>query len=522
MSSPCGPEAPANTSLKRPRSTRSRQSCIRCRKHKLKCDGEVPCARCVKRNEGSSCQLWHRVTGRPRKTLDGAETLPGCAYYSDIVQKIALDHAQHGLPAPNMVLQLARLWLMTGVQQKGFQPPIACSKLALTCRIPISCLLEDLSLPEQASAVAPQYAFAVLNVLQGSRDSCVKIDCSPADWLKGTIPRVAPAASAASAWVHELFEQKAARQDEWPFLNEQYETATTIRGSTRYTELKNSFIRHIDECTDEVFTYHSHSAGVKAQDQVDSQIGGEQEQAEMVNSQLVQQHHPPQQLWQHEGDSWGGSSRQGEGNRAQARSSMEASSCKGEGEQAAREEGTTGETAREHPVSGQEQQESQRQRQEEVCNVLASFKLCHRDLQQRQMQHEQQHVQERRSSMDSADQIAWFGTQSCSIDSFKKWHGEIVDQASFELELLRSFAGQLNQGVQEPGVHRFEHSIPIVYRDRQGRLWNTVWEERCCLTDNGAFCHASRKIHSWGPRCYRAQQIALHFTNPFPLPPVTE
>jgi len=46
--------------------SRARQSCTRCRKQKLKCSGEVPCVRCVRRNEQDTCELWHRVTKSKR------------------------------------------------------------------------------------------------------------------------------------------------------------------------------------------------------------------------------------------------------------------------------------------------------------------------------------------------------------------------------------------------------------------------------------------------------------------------
>lgn len=47
--------------------SRSRQSCTRCRKHKVKCDGQVPCERCIRAKDAQTCQLWHTATGRPSK-----------------------------------------------------------------------------------------------------------------------------------------------------------------------------------------------------------------------------------------------------------------------------------------------------------------------------------------------------------------------------------------------------------------------------------------------------------------------
>ena len=84
--------------MKRARNTRSRQSCVRCRKQKLKCDGSVPCARCVHRGEHDSCQLWHRPTGRPKKSVDVSESLEAIAYYSNLegaVVRVLVPKAVH-------------------------------------------------------------------------------------------------------------------------------------------------------------------------------------------------------------------------------------------------------------------------------------------------------------------------------------------------------------------------------------------------------------------------------------------
>ena len=56
-----------------------------------------------------------------------------------------------------------------------------------------------------------------------------------------------------------------------------------------------------------------------------------------------------------------------------------------------------------------------------------------------------------------------------------------------------------------------ESRIPFTHMDKQRRLWNATWQERCYLTDQGGFCHAARKIHLQSPRCCRALQVAAHF-----------
>ena len=121
-------------SLKR---TRAKQSCTRCRKQKLKCSGEVPCERCVRCNEQDSCELWHRVAGRP-KNADTLQKLEACAYYRPVLLKVAMDFAHRGKPAPDLVVQLARLWLMVAVHQKGADRVFAVGEIARRTRIPIA------------------------------------------------------------------------------------------------------------------------------------------------------------------------------------------------------------------------------------------------------------------------------------------------------------------------------------------------------------------------------------------------
>ena len=125
------------SSLKRPR---ARQSCTRCRKQKLKCSGEVPCTRCISRKLGHKCELWHRVTGRPKDegTAVVLETLETCGYYSNVLQKLSLDLAHRGKPAPDLLVQLARLWLTVAVQQKGVNTEFAKEEIARSTMIPLA------------------------------------------------------------------------------------------------------------------------------------------------------------------------------------------------------------------------------------------------------------------------------------------------------------------------------------------------------------------------------------------------
>ena len=115
--------------------SRARQSCTRCRKQKLKCSGEVPCERCVRRNEQDSCQLWHRITGRPKHA---APSLPPCAYYSACLGKVASNLAAHGQTVPDLVVQMARLWLMVAVQQGGADKQVAKTEIAKNTKVPLA------------------------------------------------------------------------------------------------------------------------------------------------------------------------------------------------------------------------------------------------------------------------------------------------------------------------------------------------------------------------------------------------
>ena len=121
-------------SLKR---TRAKQSCTRCRKQKVKCSGKVPCERCVRCNEADSCELWNRVAGRP-KTAVTLEKLEACAYYRPVLVKVAMDFAHRGQPAPDLVVQLARLWLMVVVHQKDVNKEFVKAEIARRTLIPIA------------------------------------------------------------------------------------------------------------------------------------------------------------------------------------------------------------------------------------------------------------------------------------------------------------------------------------------------------------------------------------------------
>jgi hypothetical protein len=118
---------------------RAKQSCTRCRKHKLKCSGEVPCERCVRRNEQDSCELWHRVNKRQGvyDTWEKLQKLQACAYYIPVLLKIASDFVHREMPPPELVVQLARLWLMVLVHQKGVNKEFAKQKISGCTMIPL-------------------------------------------------------------------------------------------------------------------------------------------------------------------------------------------------------------------------------------------------------------------------------------------------------------------------------------------------------------------------------------------------
>ena len=120
--------------LKRSRAT---SSCTRCRKQKVRCSGEVPCVRCVRRNEKDSCQLWHRTAGRPNHA---ALTLPPCAYYSACLGKVSSNLAAHGQPMSDLVVQMARLWLLVAVQQNGADKQLAKAQIAKSTKVPLASL----------------------------------------------------------------------------------------------------------------------------------------------------------------------------------------------------------------------------------------------------------------------------------------------------------------------------------------------------------------------------------------------
>jgi len=284
---------------------------------------------------------------------------------------------EEGKPAPDLLVQLARLWLTVAVYQKGADIEFAKQEISRSTMIPLTSII----LSPKVESGSPAHRFATLKLVPADVSSCgegtgpVKIDSIPAESLKRVSPVVALTASAATEWVNQLFSGVSRSQSDvgysckpmkWSFGT--YEVVTTIQGESRYTELRNSSMRCIDECTDQ---------------------------------------------------------------------------------------------------------------------AILSFNF----------------------PLPTDDQVEWYATQTEALESFRKPRGELVNEKSFMQQYVKAFQGQISEG--EP--HEIESLINFTYRDRQGRLWNATWEERCCLTDQGDFCHAARKIRLWSPHCARALQVAAHF-----------
>ena len=216
----------------------------------------------------------------------------------------------------------------------------------------------------------------------------IKIGSAPAELLEWLAPTDRPIASAATAWMNQFFtaddrfadtsgqsesdDAYSCQSLKWKFST--YETVTTIQGQSRYTELRNSTMRCIDECSDA---------------------------------------------------------------------------------------------------------------------AILSFSL----------------------PLPTNEHAEWYASQTETFESFRKPSGQIVDETDFLQQYLEGFEEQLYRGTYEQGAHWLDSRIRIVHRDRQGRMWNAIWEERCCLTDQGGFCHAARKIRLCSPRCARACQVVSHFSD---------
>ena len=115
--------------------------------------------------------------------------------------------------------------------------------------------------------------------------------------------------------------------------------------------------------------------------------------------------------------------------------------------------------------------------------------------------------------LPTEEQVEWYATQTQTLESFRKRLGEVVSEKNFLEQYVQAFQRHLQGQLQEDarGAHQMEILIPFTHRDRQGRMWNATWEERCCLSDQGGFCHAARKVRLWSPLCCRALQVAAHF-----------
>lgn len=237
---------------------------------------------------------------------------------------------------------------------------------------------------EELDPTEQQYQFAELKLLlvdSATSGAPINIGTSPAAWLQRIAPTSGPKASVITDWVNEIFTSDhslanlSTHSCRQPMKCEfsTYEMVTTIRGQSQYTELQNSSMRCIDECTD---------------------------------------------------------------------------------------------------------------------HAVLSFNL----------------------PLPANDHVEWHASQTESLESFRRPRGQIADENEFLQQYLRDFEKQLDRGTQQLGANLLDTVLPFTYRDKQSRLWNAIWAERCCLTDQGGFCHAARKINLIGPRCSRASQVLAHFS----------
>jgi hypothetical protein len=69
---------------------------------------------------------------------DKLEEVEACAYYVPVLLKVAFDFAHLEKKAPDLVVQLARLWLAVLVRQKGADEELAKQKIARSIMIPLA------------------------------------------------------------------------------------------------------------------------------------------------------------------------------------------------------------------------------------------------------------------------------------------------------------------------------------------------------------------------------------------------
>ena len=219
-----------------------RQSCINCRKSKVKCSGNVPCDRCVRLEIFDTCLLWHRGSGRPLGAVGQAIVITPCPFYSDVFERVALQQSKDCTalsPAVKSCLdQYSRMLIMISITEQTLSAMHSGTKLAIRGNIS----LDDI-LPKMDSEVAVSNEQTPVSSL---------VNGSGTAWFRSLTPPVTPELQPAVEWANQLPICTKRSHDPQEFDDALYEVYTVIRGSQQFAELKSSITQCADNFPDNV------------------------------------------------------------------------------------------------------------------------------------------------------------------------------------------------------------------------------------------------------------------------------
>ena len=216
-----------------------RQSCINCRKSKVKCSGNVPCERCVRLKIFDTCELWHRGPGRPL-TVGQATVIAPCPFYCDVFEHVALQQSTDFTalsPAVTFCLgHNSRMLIMISKTERSLSAMHSGTKLAMRGNISLGDLLLELDSGVPVSNMVSNVETPVSSL----------VNVNSTAWLWSLSPPVTAELQPAVEWANQLPVCTKRSHDPNQFDDGLYEVFTVIRGSAQFAELKNA----VTQCAD--------------------------------------------------------------------------------------------------------------------------------------------------------------------------------------------------------------------------------------------------------------------------------
>jgi hypothetical protein len=131
-------------------------ACVRCRTSKVRCEGGIPCTRCVRLNEATGCKRCPlRKRGRKRKTDDGAVSHSSEEPAGSKLQRMLADYEAKRQAAPVVVVTAPAAKAAAADQTTGVLNAVALLAAALEhAPSPVGADTSPAVTPESASAPA--------------------------------------------------------------------------------------------------------------------------------------------------------------------------------------------------------------------------------------------------------------------------------------------------------------------------------------------------------------------------------